>query len=387
MQQLVEKFEAYFKMSPVWGAKAPGRLEVLGNHTDYNEGFVLSCAVGQTTDFVFAPVDGTGCTVKDFRDGTEMNFDLTDLDKKPPRNGSKYIIGMLNELRKRGFKVFAFKAGLESKVPLSAGMSSSAALEVACGLALTGYAGFEISKADLARAGQGVENNFLGLKTGLLDQFSSLFGEKESIIESDFRTVEVVGTHALPPGYAFAVINSMKKHTLVDSDYNVRREDCEKAAEKLAAVYPGAKTLRDISPEQLENAKNALTEREYRRAKHVVGECFRVKQAAKLLAGGDIAGFGQLLFDSHDSSRMNFENSTAELDTLIEIAKADEACLGARLSGGGFGGITIHLVKADEAAAYAERVKKEYAGQIGIEAEVFICSLGAGARGNKLPQA
>ena len=226
MQEFIQKFTGFFNAAPAAAAQAPGRLEVLGNHTDYNEGFVLSCAVGQTTKFALIPVEGTGCTVKDFRDGSLMKFDLADLDRKPPRNGSKYIIGMLNELRKRGFKPFAFAAGLESDVPLSAGMSSSAALEVACGLAVAAFAGFTIDKAELARAGQGVENNFLGLKTGLLDQFSSLFGQENSIIMSDFRKVEVIDTLTLPAGYAFVVINSMKKHTLVDSDYNIRPYPC-----------------------------------------------------------------------------------------------------------------------------------------------------------------
>ena len=284
MQQLIRKFTEHFKMAPVIAAAAPGRLEVLGNHTDYNEGFVLSCAVGQTTRFVLAPVEGTTCKVKDFRDGSEMSFDLDALDRKPPRNGSKYIIGMLNELRKRGFEPFAFAAGLESSVPLSAGMSSSAALEVACGMAFTGWKNFIIDRAEMARAGQGVENNFLGLKTGLLDQFSSLFGEKDSIIMSDFRKVEVVNTLKLPEGYSFAVINSMKKHTLVDSDYNIRREDCEKAAKILSGIYPGSRTLRDISPAELEKAKGELSDREYRRAAHVVGECDRVKQAAEAVS-------------------------------------------------------------------------------------------------------
>lgn len=379
MQRLIEKFSAGFKMAPAVAAQAPGRLEVLGNHTDYNEGFVLSCAVGQTTGFVLAPVSGTRCIVRDFRDNAEMSFDLSALDSKPPRNGSKYIIGMLKELRDRGFKPFAFVAGLESKVPLSAGMSSSAALEVACGLAFSEAAGFEISRAELARAGQGVENNFLGLKTGLLDQFSSLFGKKDSIIMSDFRSVEVLGTHALPAGYVFVVVNSMKKHTLVDSDYNVRREDCESAARILSGVYPGSRTLRDISPEQLNAAAGHLSDRQFRRAAHVVGECDRVKQAARLLGQGDVRGFGEMLFASHESSVKNFENSTAELDILVDIARHDPACLGARLSGGGFGGITIHLVKEDEAAAYAGRVKNEYLNRTGIEAEVFICSLGDGA--------
>ena len=382
MQQLIDKFTGFFKVSPAVAAQAPGRLEVLGNHTDYNEGFVLSCAVGQTTKFVLAPVEGTLCTVKDFRDGALMKFDLAALDQPPPRNGSKYIIGMLKELRKRGFTPFAFNAGLESSVPLSAGMSSSAALEVAVGLAVTEYRKFAIDKAELARAGQGVENNFLGLKTGLLDQFSSIFGKEDSIIMSDFRSAEVIGTLSLPAGYSFVVVNSMKKHTLVDSDYNIRRQDCENAAAILSGVYPGSRTLRDITPEQLENAKDKLSDREFRRAAHVVGECDRVKQAAKLLDSGDVEGFGKLLFASHDSSISNFENSTKELDIIVGIARKDPACLGARLSGGGFGGITIHLVKSADAAEYAQRVKAEYFKAAGIEAEVFICSLGAGARLN-----
>jgi len=384
MKELIRKFTDFYGIPPVIAAAAPGRLEVLGNHTDYNEGFVLSCAVGQTTKFVLAPAEGTLCKVKDFRDGTEMSFDLDSLDRKPPRNGSKYIIGMLSELRKRGFEPFAFTAGLQSDVPLSAGMSSSAALEVSCALAFTGLKNFAISRAELARAGQGVENNFLGLKTGLLDQFSSLFGEKDSIIMSDFRKVEVIDTLKLPAGYAFVVINSMKKHTLVDSDYNVRREDCENAAKILSGIYENSRTLRDITPEQLENAKDKLSEREYLRAKHVVCECDRVKKAASLLKNGDVSGFGQLLFDSHESSRKNFENSTSELDILVDIARKDGECLGARLSGGGFGGITIHLVKADAAEAYAERVKSEYFKQTAVEAEVFICSLGAGAEAQLL---
>lgn len=380
MQDLIKKFTARFGVAPEVAAQAPGRLEVLGNHTDYNEGFVLSCAVSQTTNFVLKRIPGTVCTVKDFRDGSEMSFDLAAMDQKPPRNGSKYIIGMLCELRKRGFQPFAFNAGLESSVPLSAGMSSSAALETACAMALTHVAGFRIEPAEMARAGQGVENNFLGLKTGLLDQFSSIFGQKDSIIMSDFRTVEVLGTHRVPAGYVFVVINSMVKHTLVDSDYNTRREDCESAAAKLAKIYPGCKTLRDVTPEELFDAQNALTGREFRRALHVVGECDRVKKAAELLETGDVTGFGELLFDSHDSSMFNFENSTPELDILVDIARKDEACLGARLSGGGFGGITIHLVKSADAEAYAGRVKAEYLKRTGINAEVFICSLGSGAR-------
>ena len=380
MDTFIEKFKKYYGVLPSAAARAPGRLEILGNHTDYNEGFVLSCAVEQTTKFALVPVDGTVCRVVDFRDGTEMSFDLAEPDAPPAKDGSKYIKGMLLQMMQRGMKPCAFNAAIESSVPLSAGMSSSAALEVSAGTAFMKAFDFKLGKADLARAGQGVENNFLGLKSGLLDQFSSIFGQKDAIIMSDFRTVEVIDTLPLQPGYVFVVINSMKKHNLVDSDHNIRRENCESAAEKLAAIYPGVSTLRDVTPEMLEDAADKLSRLELLRARHVVNECDRVKAAAEIIAAGDMKAFGALLYASHESSRVNFENSTPELDYLVELSRSVPGCIGARLSGGGFGGISIHLVEADAAEEYASRVCTAYKLQTGIDAEHFICSIGDGAR-------
>ena len=372
MQTLIEKFEKFYGKKPTVAAQAPGRLEILGNHTDYNQGFVLSCAVEQNTKFVLAPVDGV------------REFDLGNIATAIPKDWSNYIKGVIVELEKRGIKVGAFDAGMESTVPLSAGMSSSAALETSAGFAFAEAFGIELSKADWARVGQGVENNYMGLKSGLLDQFSSIFGKKDSMILSDFRSVEVLRTVALPAGYSIVVINSMAKHNLVDSEYNVRRQDCESAAHKLAGMYPDVKTLRDVSLEQLEVAKPVLTEREYRRALHVVGECTRVMEAIRLLEKNDVVGFGRLWFESHESSRVNFENSTEELDYLVELAKSIPGGLGARLSGGGFGGITIHLVKSDDAEEYAKRVVAGYKARTGIDAEYIICAIGDGASAQKL---
>ena len=292
--------------------------------------------------------------------------------------------GVIVELRKRGIEVGAFDAGMESSVPLSAGMSSSAAFETAAGFAMREAFGIELSNADWARVGQGVENHYMGLKSGLLDQFSSIFGKKDSMILTDFRSVEVLRTVPLPAGYSIVVINSMVKHNLVDSEYNVRRQDCEAAAEKLAQIYPDVKTLRDVSLEQLAAAKSALTEREYRRALHVVGECTRVIEAVRMLEHNDVNGFGRLWFDSHESSRVNFENSTEELDYLVELAKSVPGGLGARLSGGGFGGITIHLVATDGAEEYAKRVQAGFKARTGIDAEYIICAIGDGATSRKL---
>lgn len=381
MNKLIEKFTEFFGIPPETAAAAPGRLEVLGNHTDYNEGFVLSCAVGQNTRFLLARrPESTKCQVVDFRSKEVMDFSLDAMDNPPPKNGSAYIIGMMNEMRKRGAKFTGFVAGLDSEVPLSAGMSSSAALETAAGLALGKAFGFELNKTEWARAGQGVENNFLGLKTGLLDQFSSLFGKADNIIMSDFRSVEVIDTLPLQQGFVFVVVNSMKKHNLVDSDYNTRRESCESAAAKLAAIYPEVKTLRDVTPQMLENAAGKLSRLELLRARHVVNECSRVKQSVSILQKGMMSEFGQLLYDSHESSRVNFENSTPELDYLVELSHSIPGCIGARLSGGGFGGITIHLVESSEAERYSERIAAAYELQTGIAPQTFICSIGDGAK-------
>lgn len=380
MNSFIEKFISRFNCRPDAAAQAPGRLEVLGNHTDYNEGFVLSCAVGQNTKFALTALPGTTkCQVTDFRSGENMAFDLADMDAPPPKNGCAYIIGMMTEMRKRGAEFCGFNAALESDVPLSAGMSSSAALETAAGLAMGKVFGLELDKAEWARAGQGVENNFLGLKTGLLDQFSSLFGRANNIIMSDFRSVEVIDTLPLDKNYCFVVVNSMIKHHLVDSDYNIRRENCESAAAKLSAVYPGVKTLRDVTPEMLENAAGKLSALELARARHVVCECFRVQQTPGILRAGNMLQFGKLLYDSHHSSRVNFENSTPELDCLVELSTSIPGCIGARLSGGGFGGITIHLVESAEAENYSRRIAGAYYSRTGIKPQCFICAIGDGA--------
>jgi len=387
MEKFIEKFVKAYGHAPAAAASAPGRLEILGNHTDYNEGLVLSCAVAQHTKFALRPIPGTLCRVKDFRDEMDVTFDLASPNAAPARDGSRYIKGVALELAKRGVEVGAFECAIESTIPLSAGMSSSAALETAAGLGIGKVFGADFDRVTWARIGQGVENDYLGLKTGLLDQFSSLFGKKDAMILSDFRTVEVLRTVPLPAGYAIVVINSMKKHNLVDSEYNTRRADCEHAAKVLSSRISGVRTLRDVTPEMLEANRSALELREYRRAAHVVWEVARVKKGVELLESGDVAGFGALWFDSHESSRVNFENSTPELDYLVELAKSVPGCLGARLSGGGFGGITIHLVKAEAAAEYAERVCAGYLARTGIQTRSLICSIGDGAQVCACPSA
>lgn len=383
MEKLISQFTAFYGAAPTALSRAPGRLEILGNHTDYNQGFVLSCAVGETR-FALRPVPGKHCRVHDFRSDSTREFDLDNIEKAKPRDWSNYVKGVIVALRKRGFTVGAFDAGMSSTVPLSAGMSSSAAFETSVCFALREAFGITLDPAEWARVGQSVENDYLGLKTGLMDQFSSIFGKKDALILSDFRSVKVLRTVALPPGYTLVVVNSMVKHNLVDSEYNLRRQDCESTAAKLHARCPEVKTLRDVTSAMLNESRGLLTDREYRRALHVTGEDERVMKGVELLDQGDVKGFGRLWFESQESSRVNFENSTPELDYLVELAKSIPGGLGARLSGGGFGGITIHLVPSALAEAYAKRVAAAYAVKTGKKPEYFLCSITDGASSQKL---
>ena len=240
--------------------------------------------------------------------------------------------------------------------------------------------GISLPLPDWARIGQAVENKYLGLKSGLLDQFSSLYGRKNSLILCDFRSVEVLKTVPMPAGWSLVVANTMVKHNLVESDYNQRRASCESALRAIQKSHPEVKALRNVSSDLLRSCKNDMDETDFRRALHVTGENERVALGVDALERGDVAAFGKLLFQSHESSRTLFENSCPELDTLVEIAKSLPGCAGARLSGGGFGGISIHLVQSDMTAEYGRRLAEAYRLQTGKEIDVLVCSIGDGAR-------
>lgn len=383
-QDVIDSFAAAYSAKPAAYSRAPGRLEILGNHTDYNEGFVLSCATGQATEMAIAAIPGRICKLQNPPLKGEFTIDLDDMDTPRPKDWTNYIKGVLVELRRRGISYPAFEVLFKSSVPLSAGMSSSAALEMAFCMALKQLAGIDLPLPEWARVGQSVENVYLGLKSGLLDQFSSLYGKKDSFILCDFRSVEVLKTVTMPSGWKIVVANTMVKHNLVESDYNQRRESCERATKVIQGKFPQVKTLRDVSSAMLEECKSILDHTDYLRAKHVVGEDERVMKGVELLEAGKVEEFGALWFQSHESSRDCFENSCPELDVLVELAHTIPGCVGARLSGGGFGGISIHLVRESEAQNYRERLAAAYKLKTGKTIETVICSIGDGASAESL---
>lgn len=378
-------FTEYFHRAPAVLARAPGRLEILGNHTDYNEGLVLSAATAQVTSIAMAPRPGALCAIADTAlPGKTFTINLEQLDNPQKGDWTNYLKGVLVELKRRGKTFGAFDLALGSDLPLSAGMSSSAALEMAFCYALGSVYNIDLPQADWARVGQAAENRYLGLKSGLLDQFSSLFGQKDALILCDFRKEEVQEIVPVPAGYGFLAANTMVKHNLVESDYNLRRASCERVRNVIASRCPKVTALRDVDGAMLEKFRSELDATDYRRALHVIGENDRALAGVKALRAGDIAAFGQLLYASHESSRMNFENSCPELDALVEIARSLPECLGARLSGGGFGGITIHLIKLTGADTYQSRLSAAYRAMTGKEITTILCAIGDGAVAEQL---
>ena len=381
LADLAQRFEKRFGRPAEILARAPGRLEILGNHTDYNQGTVLSVAIDRHAFIACAKnpeaQDGMACRLYDVKGSSAREFRLDALDHKRDRDWANYIKGIVCEFNALGYAVPAFDMLVSGDVPLSAGMSSSAALEMAVVKALDALCGTELDWLAMAKIGQGSENNYVGANTGLMDQISSLMGQKGHLILSDFRSLQVSRV-PVPAGTAFVVANSNVKHNLT-TEYNERRQACEDAARIL-----GVPALRDLTLEQLEAGKSRLSDVVYRRALHVVGEISRVAEGSACLEKGDLAAFGRLMSQSHLSSRKNFENSCPELDTLVEIGQGLPGFLGARLSGGGFGGITVHLVEDDKASAYGKALEEEYLRRTGKQTQSMILCADDGAQAERL---
>jgi galactokinase len=364
--------------APTAVAYAPGRVEVLGNHTDYNEGTVLSAAINMGHCFCISPSDkpGVRLTAGDILETTE--FDPASDERLPKElQWANYVKGVMFYLNGQNVEINSVDCTFLGSIPMGAGLSSSAALEVATAFAVLNYTGKSLDKKEIGLLAQAAENNFAGCNCGLLDQFSSLFGVHHGLIHSDFRSLETYPVK-LPDDVVFLMINPHVKHALADSPYNERRVSCERAATELDALidHPVA-ALRDVSWEEFEANKNKIDPEAAQRATHVIGEITRVEQGVDLLAKGKLEAFGQFLFDSHETSRTAFENSCNELDIIVEAAR-ESGALGARLSGGGWGGSVVALVHATDAESICEQIITHCRAK-GLEptTEIIIPSAGA----------
>ena len=380
-EELVAKFGKMYGAEPEIVAYAPGRIEVLGNHTDYNEGYVFSAAIDKGTFFAVSKVEGTACelTAGDLME--TVKFDISDVKPVTEMTWANYVLGSFNWLfdGRTADAKSGFKAMFLGNIPLGAGLSSSAALEMCTLLALQKLYGIEMDKTTTAKIGQKAEHTFAGCPCGLLDQASSLYGQEGALVKSDFRynTFESV---SMGEGVAFMMVKSNAKHALVDGAYASRRQACEDAAKYFSEVLRKPVThLRDVTMAEWVLYRGGLSETTAKRAVHPIGEDERVLQGAALLEKGDLKGFGALMYDSHESSRNWFENSCEELDAIVDAAKAIPEVYGARLSGGGFGGSCCLLVDPAAADRIAAQIAREYKAKFGDEPDCKLIKPSQGA--------
>lgn len=359
--------------------RAPGRVNLIGEHTDYNDGFVMPAAIGLDCWVGICRRDDRKLVVgsSQFPDFTEV--DLSSPHRiQPGRIWSDYVVGVAVQLEQEGFRLRGANLFIHSDVAIGAGLSSSAAIEVATALALAEQSGYFPDRAQLALVCQKAENQFVGARCGVMDQFVSLHGKKNQALILDCRSLrfELV---AVPDSVSLVACNTMVKHENASSGYNDRRGECEEAVRRLAKVLPGVRSLRDVTHEQLEFHRAALSPSLYRRALHVITENERVLEGGEALRAGNIKRFGQLMAQSHRSLRDSYEVSCKELDLMVDLANQQEGIYGARMTGGGFGGSTVNLVEARCVGKFTETISLAYQTKTGIEPQIRICVPSAAA--------
>ena len=360
---------------------SPGRINLIGEHTDYNGGFVFPGAVDKGIMAEIRP-NGLNTIIAysiDLKDKVEFKVD----DPVGPRaTWARYIYGIVQEMRKLGVDVKGFNTAFAGDVPLGAGMSSSAALESCFAFALNDlFGGNKVSKWDLVLAGQATEHKYVGVNCGIMDQFASVFGQKGKLMRLDCRSREFEYFPFDPKGYKLVLLNSKVKHELKGSPYNDRRNSCENVVRAIAAAHPEGhfETLRDCTWEELDEVRATVGEEDYKRAHFVLGEKDRVLAVSDALEKGDYETVGQKMYETHEGLSKEYEVSCEELDFLNEIAKAD-GVTGSRIMGGGFGGCTINLVKDEVYDTFIADAKEKFAAKYGHEPVVIPVVIGDGSR-------
>ncbi len=358
--------------------RAPGRVNLIGEHTDYNDGFVMPAAIDFSTWVTISPRDDRVLSVysENFRE--QVDFDLDDAAPRPKRHWSDYVKGVAVTLEQSGYRMRGAQLHIRGNVPLGSGLSSSAAIEVATGYALLENSGFAMDRSELAQLCQRAENDFVGLRCGIMDQFISCHGQKGKALLLDCRSLDY-RLLPLSDEACLVICNTMVKHELAGGEYNKRRAECEVGVGHLAERLPGVRALRDVTTADLESHGRDLPELVYRRCRHVISENARVVKAGAALERGDLSDFGRLMDESHRSLRDDYEVSCDELDLMVKLARALPGVYGSRMTGGGFGGCTVNLVASEKVEELKRGVADEYQKATGLAPEIYISNAANGA--------
>ena len=393
---LEQRFVQLFGESPrIY--QAPGRVNLIGEHTDYNDGFVMPAAIGLFTRVSVAPRRDRKLAIYSENYSEQVEFDLDHLPATRSGHWSDYVIGVVKMLVRSGEKLGGTNLLVDGNVPQGAGLSSSASIEVAVGYALLDVADQATNRTILDRTGpdrtkpdrtrldrtklallcQQAENEFVGARCGIMDQFVASHGERGKALFLDCRSLQYRQL-PLPDDVALVICNTMVKHRIAKGEYNQRRAECEAGVRGLSKYLPNAQALRDVTPEDMEAFGHELPDIVRRRCRHVVSENARVLRAAAALELGDLQAFRDLMLESHRSLRNDFEVSCPELDLMVELAEQAEGVYGTRMTGGGFGGCTIALVQAGSVEAFKRTVQGGYERSTGCKPEIYVCSTADG---------
>ncbi|AFK01890.1 galactokinase [Emticicia oligotrophica DSM 17448] len=375
---LTKKFKDYFGENPHLLVRAPGRINLIGEHTDYNKGFVLPAAIDKAIYYAIAPRNDNTCVAYAFDLDDSFTFSIDNLVKSE-KGWANFLIGVVAEIINTGVEIKqGFNVIFGGDVPLGAGLSSSAAVESGMGFALNSIFDLGLSKLDLALIAQKAEHNYAGVKCGIMDMFASIHGKENSVIKLDCQDLSFEYFPFAFPDYSIVLCNTGVKHNLGDSEYNQRRDECEEGVRILQRAFPQIESLRDVSFQMLRSQADKLPPVVYKRCKYVVEEIERVTNACQALEKADLATFGQKMYETHEGLSNEYEVSCEELDFLVEQTHHLDTVIGARMMGGGFGGCTINLVKANKTTEFIEQMSSAYNKQFSTPLQCYLVQISNG---------
>jgi galactokinase len=377
---IIEKIENQFVK--IYGNKSyifrsPGRVNLIGEHTDYNEGFVLPAAIDKTIIFAVAKRNDKKCRLyaEDLSDDYE--FELTNV-MKASKSWANYLLGVVDQFKKCGYRLNGFDCVFGGDIPIGAGLSSSAAIEAGLAFALNIIFDLQIDKLELVKMAQKAEHEFAGVRCGIMDQFINIFGKSNKVLKLDCRSLEYEYYPFEMKDVKIVLLDTHVKHSLASGEYNIRRAQCEEGVSILKKYNYSINSLRDVTIDLLDDHKAEFDPVVYRRCRYVINENERLLNGCNDLKKNDLASFGKRMYQSHEGLRDEYEVSCNELDVLVEIASKESSVLGARMMGGGFGGCTINLVNQNGLDDFIEKAKEEYLKKVGSELKVYITSIVGG---------
>ena len=376
-QAIKEFFIARFENEPML-VRSPGRINLIGEHTDYNDGFVMPAAIDKEIIFAIAPSGKSVSTIHslDFKESIEL--DLKDPKPVASPSWANYLLGIVRQFVDRRFVVAPFNCVFGGNIPVGSGLSSSAALECGFAFCLQQLNAHQIPKPELARMGQWSEHNFVGVRCGIMDQFANMMGKENHVIQLDCRSMMHTYLPINLTQHAIVLFNSGVKHSLASSEYNVRRGECEEGIRVLGKTYSRLKSLRDASMADLESVRTQISDHVFKRCKYIIEEIERVALGGADLQRGDLASFGRRMFETHEGLSKLYQVSCEELDFLVAQVHGKPEVLGARMMGGGFGGCTINLIQQAHVKDVIDSVTSNYERQFGISAEVYTVRITGG---------